>query len=251
MSHPTVCAVMLTCDRPELARRAVECFRAQTYDPVSRMLLIFDTGDLTWFNPASDAENEAQVGFGAAKGWTVGALRNEANSLTSRFDIILHWDSDDYSHPNRIAEQVALLQSSGADLVGYNEMLFWREPLGKNIYLDELCMDKGEAWLYRGDILGTSMCYWRKTWERVPFLAHGHDNEDIGFAKGVRAAGMKVVTVAATDNRPELRLPPAMIARIHAGNAKNPSYDPAQMRAHPLHWTRVTAWDDYCRSVME
>ncbi len=31
MNEPTVCAMMLTADRPELAKRAVECFRAQTY----------------------------------------------------------------------------------------------------------------------------------------------------------------------------------------------------------------------------
>ena len=45
-------------------------------------------------------------------------------------DILVHLDDDDYSHPNRIAEQVVLLQSSGADCVGYREMLFWQNRSG-------------------------------------------------------------------------------------------------------------------------
>ena len=63
---------------------------------------------------------------------TIGTkLRNfagEANGPAWMPEILIHWDDDDYSHPNRIAEQVALLQSSGADAtVGFREMLFWRE----------------------------------------------------------------------------------------------------------------------------
>jgi hypothetical protein len=44
---------------------------------------------------------------------------------------------------------------------------------------------------------------------------------------------------------------PRMIARIHAGNARNPAYWPEQMRAYPAHWKRVPEWDDYCRRTLE
>ena len=50
----------------------------------------------------------------------------QSRAMTTH-DILIHWDDDDYSHPNRIAEQVALLKSSGADVVGFSEMLSWRE----------------------------------------------------------------------------------------------------------------------------
>ena len=128
---PTVCAVMLTADRPELAKRAVECFRRQTYP--NKTLLIYDTGT----DDAEDCPADYPLIIWIpeeARRRTIGELRNAANShiegvevhlesgttkdcgavgIIHWADIIIHWDDDDYSHPNRIAEQVALLQSSG------------------------------------------------------------------------------------------------------------------------------------------
>lgn len=104
-NQPTVACIMLANGRPEMCARAMKCFDAQTYD--NRI-------DVIWDNDGSRS---------------IGALRNEANRSTD-CDIICHWDSDDWSHPDRIAEQVALLQSSGAECVGYNEMLFWFNAMG-------------------------------------------------------------------------------------------------------------------------
>jgi hypothetical protein len=131
MTEPTVAAIMLTRDRPELARKAVECFKTQTYE--RKMMVIWDSGDVALDMDA--VENypfqiwcRTEVGRGP-----IGKLRNDAatwicDGPTSITDptIFVHWDDDDYSHPNRISEQVALLQASGADVVGYNDMLFWR-----------------------------------------------------------------------------------------------------------------------------
>ena len=234
MNEPSVCAIMLTRDRPDMAKRAGECFRAQTYDPARRQLLIYDTGNTDWFFDNSDSENELIVPAFADAGKTIGALRNAANGCTIRGSILLHWDSDDYSHPTRIAEQVALLQSSGAEAVGYNEMLFWRDSTARGNTIN----GTGEAWLYRGDILGTSLCYWHGAWQRKPFpnTSYGEDTE---WLCHIRAIG-----AFENDN-------PRMIARIHAGNAKNPAYDLGQMKAHPAHWTRVPEWDKYCAERME
>ena len=137
-----------------MAARAVRAFREQTYK--NKRLLVFDTGQRDQPSPPDEG-----ISYWHRPEWigttpTIGALRNVANGLT-KADIIVTWDSDDVSHPNRIAEQVAHLQSSGADVVGYNELLFWREP---------------QAWLYkapRGTAPGTSLCYKRSTWERKPF----------------------------------------------------------------------------------
>ena len=129
-----------------MARQAVEAFRRQTYDPTRRMLLILDTGDLSWYDGRCDAENELHVEPIRA-GETIGELRNYAATFAESGDIIVHWDDDDLSHPNRIAEQVALLQSSGADAVGYRQMLFWREPM------NGVPGTNGEAWVYtRSDL---------------------------------------------------------------------------------------------------
>lgn len=246
---------MLTANRPEMARRAVECFRAQTYS--RKQLFVLDTspgaGDLPLMTDAQAGEFTACC-TPTIKPVTIGELRNEANRVSrvvfgsdiARPDILIHWDDDDFSHPNRIAEQVALLQSSGADCVGYREMLFWRKPYS--------CA-AGEACLYTAQnpehVLGTSLCYWRKTWERKPFGATSQ-GEDCRFT-----AGLKVVSVSSFDMLGDLgweKLPeghqrrfPRMIARIHAGNTSN-AYRPDEM-ARVKEWQRVPAWDEYCRGI--
>lgn len=247
MPEPTVCAVMLTADRPELARRAVECFRRQTY-PAKR-LLIWDNG--AEMQPDLEAEDDGIYWVAAALArtlrlrQTVGGLRNNANCFWTEFPILIHWDDDDYSHPNRIAEQVALLQTSGADCVGYREVLFWKQP-------------DGEAWLYSNRdpryCLGTSLCYWRETWERKPFQATSQ-GEDERFTTGLKCVGISTLPEnesfrgmykygpVPTDGKPR------MIARIHAGNTSN-AYDPAVLRKS-AEWKRVPEWDSRARSIME
>jgi hypothetical protein len=232
---------MLTADRHELARRAVQCFRAQTY-PAKR-LVIYDTSKAAGEIVRYRGHFQHVVIGGSQQ--TIGELRNAANAFADPREVIVHWDSDDWSHPNRIAEQVALLQSSGADAVGYNEMLFWRVRVESKV--GEI--DPGAAWLYTGSILGTSLCYWRKTWERVPFRAQRanpmHDKgvgEDHDFLLDLHAAGMRSV-----DVNP---MYPRMIARIHGSNTSN-AYNPADMARETQHWKRVPEWDEFCRRTLE
>jgi len=177
-------------------------------------------------------------------------MRNYANSLLTDCDIVCHWDDDDWSHLNRIAEQVALLQATGADCVGYNEMLFWDQRPGQQDGIDAL----SAAWLYSNPnpryALGTSLCYWRKAWKARPFpdMQHGEDTE---WLKGVRSHA-----VSTFDLMKPAGADPRMIARIHAGNTSS-GYDPAEMSRHNAlpaserQWSRVPAWDKVCREAME
>ncbi len=243
-SEPLVCCIMLTRDRPAMAKRAVECFRSQSYDAASRYLLILDTGDPAWYDTmeGSDCENEVHWLYPKDRR-SIGALRNLANACSRSDSIIAHWDSDDWSHPNRLAEQVALLQASGAEAVGYSDMLFWDETPG------QFCA----SWLYSNPIsryaLGTSLCYWRKTWERVPFddVPVGEDDR---WCRKVRVHSVSSVECL-------IRLPhiapgamqkedcePRMIASIHGGNTSS--------KITPGHrqWKRVPEWDSYCHSHM-
>ncbi len=158
-----------------MARQAVECFRRQTYTP--RFMLVWDTGKFTdesmFSDPAALSPPNDKWGCMSVHGAypsaakTIGELRNIANAeAIAEFqpDIICHFDDDDYSHPNRIAEQIALLQASGAQACGYNQMLFWREgePPRYGAISDYEPARLGEAWLYTGSgICGTSLCYWR------------------------------------------------------------------------------------------
>jgi hypothetical protein len=270
MAEPLVCAVMLTKDRPELAKKAIEYWRAQSYE--SKILLIWNTGqaDLDYslgrfesiFDPLPDRHVITPKLIGElrndALGWAVGGLYPPP-------EIFCHWDDDDYSHPNRIAEQVALLQESGADVVGYNEMLFWRQdlviPWGM---VNCECGNRyprsgapcpqchkypdGEAWLYYNRsntyALGTSLMYWWKTWEQRPFQdlpKHPQGTgEDTEF---IRGRNIRVCSSIVYDKDPR------MIARIHGANTAN--YDLEKIQAQgSTEWTHLPVWDKWVREIL-
>jgi glycosyltransferase involved in cell wall biosynthesis len=214
MSAPTVAAVMLVNGRESMVKRALASYHAQTY-PNKRLVELVNTGK------------------------PIGTLRNEANAHAKPGEIIAHFDSDDWSHPNRIAEQVALLQSSGAECVGYNEMLFWCLSFDQTI-----CKD--QAWIYRAAVpnyaVGTSMAYWRETWERNPFPDRSEGCDDLDWFN----RGVKIVSVP--GNGPlnwENSDIPRMIASIHGGNTC------AKIDAKQREWQRVPQWDAYCREAMK
>lgn len=191
MSEPSVCCVMLTRNRPLLRERALKCFDVQTYE--NKDVVILDTSDGIGHDPHPS-------------NLTIGELRNMALGLTTSSEIIIHFDDDDYSHPNRIAEQVALLQSSGADCVGYSDMLFWdsrramiRVDPGKRGPDGVGCLGTvesvGEAWLYTAGnpafCPGSSMCYWRSAWEKrrfesLPSATKPWAAEDQEWQRGVK-----------------------------------------------------------------
>jgi hypothetical protein len=241
---------MLTRDRPAMANRAVECFRRQTYE--RKFLYVFDTS--THISPLVDnPESEAHSWDLGLRGKSIGALRNVVNAVMLQTPILIHWDDDDWSHPNRIAEQVALLQSSGADAVGYREMLFWRQRVQ---YYDGVgIVGPGQAWLFASQspkpyALGTSLCYWRKTWEAKPFpeviQPHGPSvnwGEDTAWCRGLKIANSADHGII--DSIGDVVMHPPMIASIHGGNTS-----PAYSKLDPPEWKRVPQWDDYCMEAM-
>jgi hypothetical protein len=252
---------MLANGRPEMVARAVKSFLAQSFH--GARLLVFETGPVPIVrDPSWSVDWATNYGHVAS----IGALRNAANTCVGA-DILLHWDSDDWSHPNRIAEQVALLQSGrpicgcrvglkitgrcphgnevGAECVGYNEMLFWRDPVIEGDVKKEGPLF-GEAWLYRSAVpnyaVGTSMCYWRETWERNPFPDRSEGCDDLyWFNKGVKIESWRMF---ACDPQGAARNGPRMIASIHGGNTC------ARIDAAQREWTRVVEWDAYVREAM-
>ena len=128
----------------------------------------------------------------------------------------------------------------------------------------------GEAWLYTNGLnpycLGTSLCYWRKTWERRPFEARPTKgepwtSEDAVWLQGVRSVGVTSLPIRPDEpTAPPLEFrhvwpvqqEPRMVARIHPGNTSQ-AYNPALMRASEMQggeWKRVPAWDDHCARLM-
>jgi len=275
-SEPTVACIMLTKDRHELAARAVRCFRAQTYE--NKKLWIFDTGDHGMPNGALTSNFYVWTCELYRGRMTIGRCRNEM-ILESRGDVIIHWDDDDYSHPNRIAEQVAFLQSSGAAVVGYNQMLFWNhgspdrmQTSGGYMVTKAEPFEVGESWLYTGPAhqpLGTSLCYWRSTWESHRFDDRKHAGEDSDFL--ARVGHRRVKSVSSVFSCKEFvsvspkpyktlverlceanatDLAPRMIATVHGANTQQKTYD-GFFKGGTVEMKRVAEWDERVRVTME
>jgi glycosyltransferase involved in cell wall biosynthesis len=113
----------------------------------------------------------------------------------ARGEIIAHWDDDDTSAPERLADQIARMQQSGKAVTAYHTMRF---------------LDGADWWLCRCWSLyaiGTSLCYRREFWKAHPFpsLQIGEDN---AFGDAARRAHELVCCDAGE----------MMFARIHPGN---------------------------------
>lgn len=238
--EPLACAVCLTRDRPEMLQRAIACFRAQTYG--RRHLYIMDSGLTPATDSLPDRYPESNILYHHTHGGSIGHLRNyAANWQDDRLpDVFIHWDDDDWSHPERIAEQVALLKASGKEAVGYREMLFWDSRPG------QFCA----AWLFTSGLprycLGTSLCYWRSVWQKRPF-EDVQIGEDYRWLQGVDSLG------TSSMNLPEEHSHPRMIASIHGSNT-SPVYKREYLEgseAQRGEWKRAPAWDDFCRRTME
>ncbi len=247
-SEPLVCAIMLTRDRPAMAARAVAAFRAQTY--ARKRLVMWDSGPIPFAFSMDLPDNESCIED--VPDFAIGNLRNRAaewscNSSEPTPDIFIHFDDDDLSHPNRIAEQVALLQSSDTECVGYNEVLFWRKFTadGGGLLGDWERGKDGEAWLYSNPdpsyAAGASLCYWRSAWERQPFsdLQVGEDRDFIRRVKTVGVSGIP-------DAEPGWQKAPRLIQSLHGGNTWDGNIEAAIAKGS-REWRRVPEWDAYAR----
>ena len=263
MTNPSVFCLMLTADRQAFAERAVRCFLRQTYE--NRRLLIYDTG-LRPFLLSHEDSRITVIRLSGVKR-NIGQARNRAMSwATSHDDIVCHWDDDDWSGPERIADQVRLLAEIGADAVGYREMLFADT---RNSHKECTCADDPEsgdcplyepteAWLYRNTdpryMISTSLCYWRKTWERVHFA-----DTQVREWKPFLSGDLKTVGVSANncdpvhDHGSENVSIPAMIAEIHGSNTcAHESLNPQGVnRDGSPAWTRVPEWDATVKNILE
>jgi hypothetical protein len=216
----------------------VQSFLSQTYE--NSRLLIYDTGIKPY---AMDRLASGRIELARSENAprrTIGALRNEANlwvcanARDDGPDILIHWDSDDWSAPHRIEEQVRLLQASNADIVGYNDLLFW----------DSL---KLEAWMWRHadhkSPVGTSLCYWRKYWETHPFTATSA-GEDRLFTLGQRTSACTSLQSYGDNPDQQGSWRPMLVAELHGGNTH------AKVTPEALEWKRETGWDTRLRILM-
>lgn len=188
-----VSAIMPTRARPQYAAEAVECFLSQTY-PDKELVIIDDADDPSFTEPLiAEFLIKGNIQYHRiAKRLTVGAKRNLACSRASG-SVLIHWDSDDHSAPQRIKDQVTRLIESNVALTGYRAMRFYH-------------VETGEWWKFEGhtkQILGTSMCYSRKFWH-----SHGFPDVNVGEDGAVTNRAGRLATADAGE---------MMWARTHAG----------------------------------
>ena len=223
---PPVTAVCLVDGRLAMVERAMRSFAAQTYP--NRCLLLYDTGELALRGVWPDMlipTGAVYVRTVRPAGAKLGDLRNLANEAATG-EILLHWDSDDWSHPLRIEEQVFdLIAAECADATGYNDLLAWNSGDPRH---------EPGAWLYQGRpnyMVGTSLCYWRQTWRNKPFpsLNSGEDHRWCSGLNGEATTSLRSVGAV-------------IIAEVHGHNT--------HLHLSPG-WTRAGEWDEYCSARME
>jgi glycosyltransferase involved in cell wall biosynthesis len=225
MSQPLAACLMPTAGRIHLLPRAVRSFRQQTYQ--NRMLVLLSNDPEEDGFIASLYNGDNIITHAAPPGKTLGHYRNVTAQLAvaAGAKIAVHFDDDDWSHPERVAEQVAALGSSDRDCVGYRTGLFWDEQ-------------KGKAWMYHNGLisycLGNSMCYRLTVWDRIPFPEINR-GEDWQWLRQVDSIGL----------HPES---PRIIAAVHEENAER--YPIEQYAGSSPSWQRAAEWDELCRREM-
>jgi glycosyltransferase involved in cell wall biosynthesis len=145
---------------------------AQTY-PQRELLILADGEDVRDLLPTDEPVRLIHL----AETRQVGAKRN-FGCVCATGEIVCHWDDDDYSAPERLAEQVeVLLDNPQYAVTGYHSMNF---------------TDGAQWWRYSGApnyALGTSLCYRRAWWEahQFPSIQVGEDNQFVAQAWAAKA----------------------------------------------------------------
>jgi len=170
---------MVTRNRRDLARRAVECFAAQTWK--HRELVIIDDGDEDYqpmLEPYAAAGH--QISYHRSTridGVLLGALRNRAIDAANG-EVCIQWDDDEWYHPDRIAVQISHLGSGSAVALSWTLMTVQSPDFGRLAFRADAGLATPGTVLHRRDAA------------RYPNLARG---EDSVFLRSLSAAGAVTV----------------------------------------------------------
>jgi glycosyltransferase involved in cell wall biosynthesis len=172
--RPTVSAVMPTADRHQFLPAAIAGFLAQRYADAE--LVVVDDGVEPSEHLVPDDPRVEYVRLDPARSPSLGAKRNLAVEA-ARGEVIVHFDDDDWSHPDRIGVQVDTLAKGAAELCGLARILWW-DPRRRAAWR-YTCPPLRRPW-----VAGNTLAYLRSAWARAPFPPHDV-GEDTAFVWGL------------------------------------------------------------------
>lgn len=164
----------LTRNRREWLPKAIQCFQSQTY-PNRELLILADGADVRDLLPAEQPDSQTVRLIHLEGAALIGEKRN-FGCERAQGELIAHWDDDDWSAPERLADQVGRILESGKAVTGYRSMQF--------VHTSGARWDFESAENYS---LGTSLVYRRSFWKANPFQAVkiGEDNRFIDRANAL------------------------------------------------------------------
>jgi mannosyltransferase OCH1-like enzyme/glycosyltransferase involved in cell wall biosynthesis len=123
-TKPLVSCLMVTKNRDQLARSAIECFLNQTYP--DKELIIIDDGDRHELEKFVTELNSPQIVYYRlpSQGLTLGELRNLAVEKATGY-YLAQWDDDDLYHPQRLELQVQAIVDTNVDGCYLNSLYMW------------------------------------------------------------------------------------------------------------------------------
>lgn len=178
--------------RQQWATIALESYRAQTYQ--AKELIILDDSEDPSF---PDGVIGADITYSRCPERIIPKKRNLINRM-SKGDLIAHFDSDDWSAPERLQLLADLQESTGKGLVGFKRMFC----------IDEM---RNQVLHYRAPglfITGTSFLYTRDFFNQRQFLEGMPRGSDTNY----QFAALQMKQLAAIEGEGQI------VARYHSGN---------------------------------
>ncbi|PWG80212.1 glycosyltransferase family 2 protein [Pararcticibacter amylolyticus] len=215
MSYPYVSCIMPTANRPLHVPFAVNYFLNQDFRDTE--LIIIDDGTESVAHLIPDHRRIKYFYRGPQRS-SIGQKRNYACSMAIG-ELIVHWDDDDYYAQNWITKEIEAIETSGADICGLNDVLFF-SPI-RNKFWRVHNPSTTEPW-----IAGATMIYKRSFWIKYPFkdLQIG---EDYDFAWN---SGGSVFAHDYTDG---------FIAILHNKNTTLKPFESPGDKLHASPWMNV------------
>lgn len=193
---PLVSCVMPTRDRADFALHAVHLFQRQDY-PNRELIIVDGGGD----GLETQLPDDGRIRYlRAPRGESIGAKRNRA-CAEARGTFVAQWDDDDWYGASRLSAQLAPLLAGRADVSGLATPVFFDLPSWRFWQVTPELHRR----LFAGDVIGGTLVFARRVWERLGRYPNASLAEDAAFLVRARARGARLERVDGTGHFVYLR----------------------------------------------